>query len=245
MKKKVLALTICLAMIAIAVIGGTLAYFTDQTDPVENTLTVGKVDISLDEPAWDGSEGVEHILMPGVSFAKNPIIRVAEDSERAWLFLDVTIKDANLLFKLMYLEANENHADMEDFPEGLAEFKNKLFSDNVSDNEFRKAIVDRWIVGIDHEKWIPFDYPTDTTNIGDLTLRFGYINDRGPGANVTFMQKIQMPATVTTGMINELKTDDFTGEIELDFKAYAVQSTEVATLKAAHDVLWSPTTPTP
>lgn len=46
MKKKIMAvcLTVCLA--AVAVIGGTLAYFTDK-DEAENVFTVGNVNIDL------------------------------------------------------------------------------------------------------------------------------------------------------------------------------------------------------
>lgn len=48
MKKKIVALTLVVAMLAIAVIGGTLAYFTD-TEKATNVMTVGKVDIDLEE----------------------------------------------------------------------------------------------------------------------------------------------------------------------------------------------------
>ena len=46
MKKKIFAITLCIAMLAIAVVGGTLAFFVD-TDAARNTFTVGKVDIVL------------------------------------------------------------------------------------------------------------------------------------------------------------------------------------------------------
>lgn len=48
MKKKILALSVCVVMLAVAIVGGTLAYFTD-TDDATNTFTVGKVDITLNE----------------------------------------------------------------------------------------------------------------------------------------------------------------------------------------------------
>lgn len=48
MKKKVLSLCLVVALVATAVIGGTLAYFTD-TDSKDNVFTTGKVDISLQE----------------------------------------------------------------------------------------------------------------------------------------------------------------------------------------------------
>ena len=48
MKKKILAITLCVAMLAIAIVGGTLAYFTDN-DTVVNTFTAGNVEIDLTE----------------------------------------------------------------------------------------------------------------------------------------------------------------------------------------------------
>ena len=44
MKKKVLAIVLCVAMLAIAIVGGTMAYFTD-TDAKTNTMTIGSVSI--------------------------------------------------------------------------------------------------------------------------------------------------------------------------------------------------------
>ena len=48
MKKKILAFTLCVAMLAIAVVGGTLAYFTDE-DSADNVFTLGNVDIAIRE----------------------------------------------------------------------------------------------------------------------------------------------------------------------------------------------------
>ena len=44
MKKKIIAICLCVAMLAIAMVSGTLAYFTD-TDQKENVFTVGNVSI--------------------------------------------------------------------------------------------------------------------------------------------------------------------------------------------------------
>lgn len=46
MKRKILALSLCVVMLAIAIVGGTLAYFTD-TKQATNTFTVGNVKIEL------------------------------------------------------------------------------------------------------------------------------------------------------------------------------------------------------
>ena len=51
MKKKILALCLVVALAVTAVVGGTLAYFTD-TDKETNTFTVGNVDIELLESQY-------------------------------------------------------------------------------------------------------------------------------------------------------------------------------------------------
>ena len=79
MKKKILALCLVVALAATAVIGGTLAYFTD-TKEATNTFTVGNVEIKLDEavPGEQGKrteEGVEYTgIVPGVAYGKDPIV---------------------------------------------------------------------------------------------------------------------------------------------------------------------------
>ena len=46
MKKKITAIFLCVALVAIAIVGASLAYFTD-TDSAKNTFTVGNVKIKL------------------------------------------------------------------------------------------------------------------------------------------------------------------------------------------------------
>lgn len=74
MKKKILALCLVIALAATAVIGGTLAYFTD-TDDATNTFTVGNVDIELTEPNWEktGKEDAKEVY-PGEALAKDPTV---------------------------------------------------------------------------------------------------------------------------------------------------------------------------
>ncbi len=74
MKRKILALVLCVAMLAIAVVGGTLAYFTDA-DEKTNTFTVGNVDITLTEPKWEESGKAEaEDVYPGEALAKDPTV---------------------------------------------------------------------------------------------------------------------------------------------------------------------------
>ena len=73
MKKKLLAMCLVVALAATAVIGGTLAYFTD-TDTKTNTFTAGGVKIDLIEQQV-GENGLEpfeqdQVLMPIVGSAQ-------------------------------------------------------------------------------------------------------------------------------------------------------------------------------
>ena len=53
MKKKITAIFLCVALLATAIVGASLAYFTD-TDNETNTFTVGNVKIDLIEKERDG-----------------------------------------------------------------------------------------------------------------------------------------------------------------------------------------------
>ena len=54
-KRKILALALTIAMIAILAVGGSLAYFTD-TETATNVFTVGDVEIALHESNGEGAE---------------------------------------------------------------------------------------------------------------------------------------------------------------------------------------------
>lgn len=64
MKKKIFAIVLCVAMLAVAVVGGTMAYFTDA-DEKTNTFTVGSVEIELIESQYhrevDKAEGTSQL----------------------------------------------------------------------------------------------------------------------------------------------------------------------------------------
>lgn len=79
MKKKIVALCLCIALAVVAIGGATLAYFTD-TKTATNTFTVGNVKIKLDEKdikATDGSRtenGNAYTIYPGASVEKDPTV---------------------------------------------------------------------------------------------------------------------------------------------------------------------------
>lgn len=87
MKKKIMALCLVACLASTAIIGGTLAYFTDSEEKT-NTFTVGNVDIVLTEPEWKEDQAK---LIPGREIPKDPTITIEADSERAYTFMKVQL----------------------------------------------------------------------------------------------------------------------------------------------------------
>ncbi len=84
MKKNTLALVLALTLLVAGVVGGTLAWLTDQTAEVKNTFTVGDINIGLTETTAD------YKMVPGNTIAKDPTVTVKANSEACWLFVKVT-----------------------------------------------------------------------------------------------------------------------------------------------------------
>ncbi len=97
MKKKIVSVCLVVCLLATAIIGTTLAYFTDEKT-VTNTFSSGNVTITLDEApvGLDGQATTgdrvttnEYKLYPGKEYDKDPTITVAADSEVCYLFVKV------------------------------------------------------------------------------------------------------------------------------------------------------------
>ena len=97
MKKKIVALCLCVALAVVAIGGATLAYFTD-TDQEINTFAVGNVSIDLIEQQ-KGANGLEAFeprktLLPGTS-DKNAVSKIVTvkntGANDAWVWVDLKI----------------------------------------------------------------------------------------------------------------------------------------------------------
>ena len=106
MKKKITAIALVVCLVAVAVVGGSLAYFTDE-EKATNTFTVGNVDITLTEPKWDVEKAT---LIPGREIAKDPTITVKETSQRAYTFLKVQLSEDFMKLLQTYYGENYNFA---------------------------------------------------------------------------------------------------------------------------------------
>ena len=106
MKKmyKAMLLVLCAALLVAGSVMGTLAYLKAQTGTVTNAMTVGKVEITLDEGKTDeygvstgeripvtatNTDGNNYKLIPGHKYSKDPIVTVRANSEACYLFVKV------------------------------------------------------------------------------------------------------------------------------------------------------------
>ncbi len=112
--KKILAILLVVVMAATAIIGGTLAYFTDTGD-VTNTFEMGNVDITLDEAVvekvedsdeWEPTddrteEGNDYgQVYPGAVLPKDPTIHNVGNSD-AYVWATVNVSNwANIYVAL-------------------------------------------------------------------------------------------------------------------------------------------------
>lgn len=255
MKKKLLTMCLVAALAATAVVGGTMAYFTDTTEEKVNKFTVGNVDIDLTEPSWKG----DATLMPGVSYKKDPTITIANGSQDAYVFLKMDMNKYVSLVNLMGVDAYKNKIGGLDgtYP-GFIQFVNALANNNV----LREAVVDRWFTGINHSDWKVMNASeiltwvngaADQTNPTKLEIILGYIGSDddtlSAGETVTFMTKFGMPETVTASMfdgedayyIDGVSKSNFNTEnsnFKMTFTAYAIQAAEISDIDAAYSALF-------
>ena len=84
-------------LLLVFVVGGLIAYFTDQESKT-NTFTIGNVNIALTETSWDltddndnGVPDAAESLMPGQTVPKNPTIVNESTTNKAYVFMKVEV----------------------------------------------------------------------------------------------------------------------------------------------------------
>lgn len=90
---KALLLSLMLTFILCSLIGGTVAWLVDKTDPVENTFTYGDINIDLEETDTndedDDPNTNKYSMLPGNLITKDPKVTVKANSENSWLFVEL------------------------------------------------------------------------------------------------------------------------------------------------------------
>ena len=215
MKKKILSLTLVVCLLAIAVVGGTLAYFTDKSEVATNTFSVGDVTIKLDEADVDlmGNEIKDakrvtenaYKLVPGHLYTKDPTVTVLAGSEEAYVRMFVTINKAKKLTTL--------------FPGFLPQ----------------NYVEGTW----DATKWVPYGEPTKGNDT--LTYEFRYyktvctVNEDGTKKDAEVLpalfEEFRLPATLTDEDIADL------AELTITVYAEAIQADGFTSADDAFDAL--------
>ncbi|MBQ0037957.1 MAG: SipW-dependent-type signal peptide-containing protein [Clostridiales bacterium] len=205
MKKKIVSLCLCVALLAVAVIGGTMAYFTDVTDNVQNTFTMGKVDIKLDEADVEiGDDGnyvaqndrvitndyTKSNIVPGKVFPKDPTIHVEEKSEESYLYLDLSINKFASLFWVMAADASAdkdiNFTIFDNDGKLLPAFANdsgvfsttKFVTYMAGNKAVFQKMIDKWITGINHADWELIETPFNADSKGTPDANGTYLTFR-------------------------------------------------------------------
>lgn len=95
-----IAMTVALVLVvALASIGGTIAWLTDSTDEVTNTFTTAGIDIDLTE-TWNTDTNKDNVndawtaqLVPGKEYPKNPVVSVVRPTTDVDIYLFVKVED--------------------------------------------------------------------------------------------------------------------------------------------------------
>ena len=214
MKKKITALCLCVALLAIAVVGASLAYFTD-TDTKNNTFTVGNVDITLNEKNADGTDFTnDQKLYPGTKTQNNiaKIVTVTnnEGSEDAWLWAEIWIPSA--------LDDGDDNSPQ---APGLGNSLHFNYAQNVNETKFT-FLGTKTIEGVSYNGYVHY-----------------VINDTQKAAGETtsaLLDQVYMDKGVTQGEKGLLLIDgetDYTGSWNIIVNGVGIQAEGISSITDA------------
>ena len=203
-KKSILMAAIAVMLVAVLVVGGTLAYFTD-TKSATNTFTVGDVKITLDEsnvndPNGDRVTSNEYTgMLPGIQYKKDPVVTNTGNND-AYVRAVVTIENGMNWLGFYYDDAST-------FPQ--VEAFEKLICNTLGTG---------WeIVGFKNVMSTQ-DHPTSDTVV---TLEYKGVLKAG-GVTSAMFENIMLPAKMTTNDITTRVAQN--GVFHIDVVAQAIQA---------------------
>ena len=208
MKKKIVALCLCVALAVVAIGGATLAYFTDTADAT-NTFTVGKVDITLNE-TFNADKAK---LLPGDENAIPKIINVTNNEEDAYVRLHIAFPADTLDYSAAGFYEYNN----------LVHYNQKYASMVPGQWNWTKTAAG---VGGEHP-----GYPGNGTGYNAYTTTIN--NTEYVVFVVTYMTKLTKDVTTTTDAIFQVyldkyaDTDDgetYTAPANIDYRTKALSS---------------------
>ena len=165
-KRKALTMVLCALLLVSATMFATIAYLTSK-DEVNNTFTVGNVQITLDEakvnpdgtlvPDADRVKENEYKLIPGHSYTKDPTVTVEANSEECYIRALVTINKREALYNL---PSSINIEDCFDINENWI-FKSET-EDTVNDTYTYEFWYKETVKTSDKDKTLPAIFTTIT-----------------------------------------------------------------------------------
>lgn len=222
--KKILALALAAVMLVCTTVAATVAYLTSQTEVVNNTFTVGKVKILLNEEDTDNDNrndvnyvytigdatknrdtSNEYHIIPGAEFDKDPTISIKADSEKSYVRALVTIKykaAADKVLNLAWLDLdNETWAP-------------------VGNPTTTRATVDgvEWITRVYELRYKEVvDLKTTTADFTKVTVKEG-TSDIDYYMMPALFTEIVVPGNLTNTQVDALEG------LEIDVVAHAIQA---------------------
>ncbi len=179
MKKKITAIFLCIALAATAIVGASLAYFTD-TKSATNTFTVGNVKIDLQEGTkketgetaadltdWDTTYPNGAQLMPGTQTdgnAVSKIVTVKNTSDNAaWVWVDIKVptvlvsEDIQGASKETFNALHWNsYGHFTTANNASGKYKASAIADGIIDNDGN--VINSDMVAVDKGLWNDFKY---------------------------------------------------------------------------------------
>lgn len=216
-KKKLVSLCLVLALVLTAVVGGTMAYFTDE-DAQTNTFTSGNVYINLDEeeisdtPNEDGDlvgtgnrtdDNQEYELFPGMTVDKDPTI-TNTGTEDAYVAAIVTV--TGNIHDLIGVPGYDNIDITQLASGGLVENPSTQVTgwNGLSMvYETVDCVIYQDATGADNNTWVLYVFVKDALANGD---------------NVVLFENLTIPAEWDNDEMKKINN------MVIDVKAYAVQA---------------------
>lgn len=249
MKKKIVTIALIVAIMAVSVIGGTLAYFQDTAKAV-NTFTIGNVAIDLIEKGEDNKTDFvqDQKLIPGQSnaVAKRVWVENTGDSD-AWVWVKIYIPAA--LDTSADASANDLHMNT------YGQFESEYFDETWASAYSQTPITDG-ILNENHKPIIANMVAAEEANTWTLIAREENVTVNEVAYNVyTYAMTTQLPSdAVSLPVLRQVYMDagvkqctesghenclvlkdgtHYTGSWELIVEAYAIQDDGFETVEAA------------
>lgn len=212
-KYKYLALAAAVVLSIGGVIGGSLAWLSDDSEPVTNRFKPAKVDIILSETDngldKDGNVNTnDYKMIPGWVLDKDPMVTVKNDSEDCWLFVKITEStapdlDSYIAYKIAGLGTTESNDCWVEIDDG--------------DNKEESVVIARKVYATADTKTF------NILGVGSYIFKNDTPEDESDDVTVSWKaNQVGVKPEVTETMMEAI-TGEGKAQPTLTFDAYAVQ----------------------